>query len=215
MQSNSKWENKIFICPYCGAKSTFSCLFSVKGFFKGSYFPFSVWNCHYCDHAIFVTQDSSQHDHVVTQNLQIKSIFPSLEPIVDGRVPEGIAGDFIEAGRCFNIGAFKASVVMSRRTIQKMCLNLGANKGEKLYKQINQLKQGGRLHSDLADIATEIRFIGNDGAHPTDDELDEITNEDAKEIFDFTAELLDDLYVRPQKVLAMKKKREAKKTDST
>lgn len=213
MQSNSKWENKIFACPYCGAMSTFSCLFSVKGFFKGSLFPFSVWSCHHCDRAIFVTHNPSEYDHVVTQQFQLKSVFPSLEPIVDERVPRGIAEDFVEAGRCFNIGAFKASVVMSRRTIQKMCLNLGANKGEKLHKQINQLKQEGKLHSDLADIATEIRFLGNGGAHPIDDELDEITNEDAREILDFTAELLDDLYVRPQKVLAMKMKREIKKAD--
>ena len=215
MRENITWKNTTFTCPYCGALSTFSCIFSTKGTHRGYIFPFSVWSCHHCDRAIFITQKSSQYDHVVTERLEIESIFPSIESTVDERVPDGIAKDFIEAARCFNISAFKASVVISRRTIQKMCLNLGANKGEKLYEQIDQLKQAGKLHPDLADIATEIRFLGNDGAHPVDDGLDEITNEDAKEILDFTAELLDDLYVRPQKVLAMKKKREDKKSEAS
>jgi len=72
----------------------------------------------------------------------------------------------------------------------------------------------GKLHSDLADMATEIRFLGNEGAHPENDGIDEISEEDAKEILDFTVELLDDLYVRPQKVLAMKKKREIKEENN-
>jgi DNA-directed RNA polymerase subunit RPC12/RpoP len=213
MEENTLWKNRIFECPYCKARSTFTCVFSVKGNHNGNKYPISVWECHYCDRGIFVKQKESQYDHVVRERFEIDTIFPSNEPSVSDKVPEGVAIDFIEAAKCFNISAHKASAVMSRRTIQKMCVNLGAEKSKKLYQQIQELKDLGKLHPDLADMATEIRFLGNDGAHPEDDGLDEIKEEDAKEILDFTAELLDDLYVRPQKILAMKKKREDKKEE--
>lgn len=213
MKPNTSWSNQKFTCPYCHAVSTFSCVFSVKGNYNNHIFPFSLWSCHNCDKAIFATHESTLYDHVATDYLKINQIHPSKEPLVDERVPEGIAKDFIEATKCFNISALKASAVMSRRTIQKMCLNLGADKSKKLYEQIDELKNTSKLHPDLAEIATEIRFLGNGGAHPIDDGLDEISAEDTKEILDFTGELLDDLFIRPQKVLAMKKKREAKKNE--
>lgn len=213
MRENTQWPNKIFKCPYCKANSTFSCIFSVKGDHKGFIYPISVWSCHYCDHGIFIKHIKTQYDHIAEGTLGIDTIFPSNEPCVDDKVPEEVGVDFVEAAKCLNISAYKASAVMSRRTIQKMCVNLGADKSKKLYQQIQELKVLGKLHPDLADMATEIRFLGNEGAHPENDGIDEINEEDAKEILDFTAELLDDLYVRPQKVLAMKKKREDKKED--
>ena len=210
MEKNNVWKVRQFTCPYCHGVSAFDCIFSVRGLYGGELHPVSVWSCHNCDRAIFVRGSKSPYPHVVEQNLNINSISPASEPDVDSRVPKGIADDFVEASKDFNIASYKSSAVMARRTIQKMSLNLGATKTKKLYEQIDELKISGKLHPDLADIATEIRFLGNDGAHPEDDGLDEISEEDAKEILDFTAELLDDLYVRPQKVAAMKKKRESK-----
>ncbi|MDD4527961.1 MAG: DUF4145 domain-containing protein [Candidatus Margulisbacteria bacterium] len=209
MHDNIKWANSTYKCPHCKALATFSCEFSAKGYFNGIYYPISVWRCHYCDRAIFIKNEPTRYENDSKQ-LQIEIVFPSDEPEVDKRVPEGIANDYIEAVKCFNISSYKASVVMARRSIQKMCVNLGADKNKKLYQQIDELKNAGKLHPDLADIATEVRFLGNDGAHPENDGLDEIIIEDAKEILDFTLELLDDLYVRPEKVKEMKSKRVAK-----
>jgi len=139
MRENTSWKNEIFKCPYCKANSTFSCIFSVKGDYKGLKYPISVWRCHYCDRGIFIKHKESPYDHVVEQGFEVDTIFPSNEPDVDTRVPEGIAVDFIEAAKCFNISAYKASAVMSRRTIQKMCVNLGADRSNNLYKQIKEL----------------------------------------------------------------------------
>jgi hypothetical protein len=210
MQKNVDWKIRKFTCPYCHVISAFDCIFSVRGSYENELYPVSVWSCHNCDRALFVRGNSSPYPHIIEQSLNIISISPASEPTVDSLVPEGIANDFIEASRDFNIASYKSSAVMARRTIQKMSLNLGATKTKKLYEQIEELKQEGKLHPDLADIATEIRFLGNNGAHPEDDGLDDISEEDAKEIVDFTAELLDDLYIRPQKVAAMRRKRESK-----
>jgi DNA-directed RNA polymerase subunit RPC12/RpoP len=209
MLENTKWNNRTFECPYCKSKSTFSCEFSVFGKHEGFLFPISVWRCHYCDKGIFIKHQKAQYVHEAQEGL-VDIIYPSNEPEVDKRVPAGIADDYIEASKCFNISANKASVVMARRVIQKMCVNLGADKTKKLFQQIDELKKAGKLHPDLADIATEVRFIGNDGAHPEDDGLDQVKEEDAKEILDFTLELLDDLYVRPEKVKEMKNRRATK-----
>lgn len=210
MRTNTTWPTKKFTCPYCHAVSAFDCVFSSKGVYENYYYPVSVWGCHNCDRAIFVRNERTEHEHVSSQSLNIESILPASEHTVDKRVPVGIADDFIEATRDYNIASYKSSAVMARRTVQKMCVNLGATVGEKLHKQIEELKTNNKLHPDLADLATEIRFLGNDGAHPEDDGLDDITQEDAKEILSFAEELLDDLYVRPQKVAAMRKKRETK-----
>lgn len=209
MNINTTWPIQNFTCPHCHAVSAFNCIFSARGSYKGSYYPVSLWSCHSCDRSIFINQGKSDEFNS-SRRFNIESIYPTNEPNVDTRIPEGLAVDFIEATKNYNIGSYKSSAVMARRTIQKMCLNLGATKKKKLYEQIDELKLNGKLHSDLADIATEIRFLGNDGAHPEDDGLDEIKIDDAKEILDFTLELLDDLYVRPQKVAEMKNRRESK-----
>ncbi len=212
MESNTIWPIEKFTCPYCHAISAFNCIFSQRGVNNKTYYPISVWSCHNCDKGIFVRHGETKNKHESSLFINIKSILPATEPSVDEKIPEGIAEDFIEAARDYNIASYKSSAVMARRTIQKMSLNLGATKGKKLYQQIEELKKSGKLHFDLADMATEIRFLGNDGAHPDDDGLDDVGREDAKEILDFTSELLDDLYVRPQKIAAMKSKRKAKAT---
>jgi|GEM_PF-1043217 len=211
MQEYAKQGNITLKCPYCKAMSAFSCMFNAVGTFQDKHYPINVWKCHYCDRGIFIKDRTTMDYYEAQKSLDIEVIFPSNEPEVNDKVPAGISNDYIESAKCFNIAAYKASVVMARRAIQKMCLNLGADKTKKLYQQIEDLKNNGKLHSDLADIATEVRFLGNDGAHPEDDGLDEVSKEDAEEILGFTLELLDDLYVRPEKVREMRQRREAKK----
>ncbi len=208
MHQSAHLPDRSFLCPHCHATCGFSCIHNVRGSYNGDYYPVSIWACHVCDRAIFVKCRATNSEHSANAQLYIETIFPTNEPTVNMYVPEGLANDFIEASKDYNIGSYKSSVVMARRTIQKMCLNLGATKGKELFKQIAELLEKGKLHPDLAAMATEIRFLGNDGAHPEDDGLDEVNADDAKEILDFTSELLDDLYVRPQKVAAMRKKRE-------
>jgi len=213
MQNNTNWPVRKFDCPHCHAVSAFTCVYSAVGRYGSSFYPISVWSCHHCDRGIFLKHENTPHSHVAKESIHIDTTFPLTEPSADENIPEDIAADFIESAKCLNVSAYKASAVMARRTIQKMCLDLGADKSKKLYKQIAELKSVGKLHPDLADMATEIRFLGNDGAHPKDDGVDQIDQEEAREILSFTSELLDDLYVRPQKIQAMKKRREDRQTE--
>jgi Domain of unknown function (DUF4145) len=169
MQNNTVWPIRKFTCPYCDAICAFDCVYSARGYYSGYFYPVSVWACHNCDRALFVRNTMTEFDHISRQELRVESVLPATEPNVDQRIPDGIAVDFVEASRDYNIASYKSAAVMARRTVQKMCLNLGATPGTKLHQQIDELKINSKLHSDLADIATEIRYLGNDGAHPEDD----------------------------------------------
>ena len=54
------------------------------------------------------------------------------------------------------------------------------------------MKEGGIISDELARWGNELRFIGNMGAHPTDDVP---TNEDAEDALDFLQAIVETLYV--------------------
>ena len=89
-----------------------------------------------------------------------------------------------------------------------------ANPGKKLWEQIKELKNT-KFSEALADWATEIRELGNIGAHPDKYEPKGITKETAEDIIEFTTELLDDLYIKPYKIKKRREKRDSLKKKST
>ena len=83
-------------------------------------------------------------------------------------------------------------------------------KGSTLAEQINDMLKQGRITKSLHDAAHEVRYFGNFGAHPRDDGLDNISQEEAEEVIEIVSQLLTDLYERPFKTqqLAAKRKRQ-------
>jgi hypothetical protein len=53
-------------------------------------------------------------------------------------------------------------------------------------------------------------MIGNWGAHPQDDPLKDVSLEDASEIVEFTSEFLDEIFVQPARLAALKNKKQIK-----
>lgn len=111
------------------------------------------------------------------------------------KVPKEIRADYEEAVNCFVASQNKATVVMSRRTVQGVCLNLGAESDSKLFQQIDALGKEGELTNRLVKLAHSIRGLGNDGAHPRDDGIDEVTNEEAERALEFVEHLLQHVYI--------------------
>jgi hypothetical protein len=126
--------------------------------------------------------------------------YPKCFTKVSPDVPKGIREDFEEADKCLNSGAFKASVAMLRRALQKSCQELGANPEDGLVDQLKNLYKNGKMPQSLYELATEIRFFGNYGAHPRDDLLEKITMEDAKTLSEFLQHFFEYTYVTPAKV---------------
>lgn len=144
-------------------------------------------------------------------NLRILSIFPSGK--IDDSVPEEIDNpareDFQEAKRCFGVKAYKSTVTMCRRIVQVSAIALGASAGKKLVHQIDEITAKQVITPTLQKFAHEIRSVGNAGAHPSE-VLDEINEEDAKDMLEFTEQFLEHVYVMPKKLEKRKAARSPK-----
>ena len=147
--------------------------------------------CHGCDRPFLGIFDKDN---------DLIRVLPPAKTEADSSIPDNIRQDFEEALLCLSFGAFKASVAMSRRALEGAAVEKGGDPKKRLVDQLQQLVTLGKLNDSLAQLATLIRLVGNYGAHPQDDGLDEVTNEQAKDISDLTVQVLEDLYVNPARV---------------
>ena len=120
----------------------------------------------------------------------------AMDALVDvpGGLPLTIFQDVLEASRCMDIEASRAAALMVRRALQSALIDKGADKSKSLVEQIAELKDKGLLSSDVVSFAQGLRFLGNFGAHPNDDELEEVTLNDAKLGFQVVSKILRQLY---------------------
>lgn len=130
---------------------------------------------------------------------------------VPEEIPEQIGEDFQEALRCHSLKCYKAVVTMCRRSLQAACIDLEAGKREKLPGQIDALAKEGKITEPLREQAHDIRLGGNDGAHPDQDGLENVTSDDADDMIDFTRDFFYHVYVMPKRREARKAERQAKK----
>jgi uncharacterized protein DUF4145 len=167
----------------------------------------TLHTCPGCRQPIIVVV--SHNDGAPSQNFRIHSVFPMGK--IDDSVPEEIdypvREDFREAKRCFAVKAYKGAVTMCRRIVQVSAIALGASAGKRLVDQIDEITAKQVITPTLQRFAHEIRSVGNAGAHPSED-LDEINEEDAKDILEFTDQFLEHVYVMPKKL----EKRKAART---
>ncbi len=128
---------------------------------------------------------------------------------VADEVPEPIASDLREALKCMFLDCFKAAVTMSRRAVQASCREQGA-KGRNLYYEIDDLASQRKITESLKVMAHAVRLVGAKGAHPNKvkpdgekdselalDGLDDITQEDALAVIEFTKQFFLHIYVMP------------------
>jgi hypothetical protein len=127
-------------------------------------------------------------------------------------IPEPIRLDFIEAIKCRWVKADKAAVTMCRRAVESACENLGAKAKENIRAKIDELFKAGTITSPLQQMAHRVRLEARVAAHPQEDGLDEITDEDADAIIEFTQEFFDHVYVMPAKLRRAVERAEQRKS---
>lgn len=143
-------------------------------------------------------------------NKKVRRVFPFPKTSASDfhpAIPEKMREDFGEARRCKYIDANKAVVVMCRRVMQHIALDQGAS-GRNLSEQINDMLAKGLITRSLHNAAHEVRYFGNFGAHPQDDSLDKISEDDAKIVMEIVNQFLADLYVRPTETAKLTQKRD-------
>jgi len=94
---------------------------------------------------------------------------------------------------CLAVGAPNACGVMTRRAVQSLCENKGAE-GRDLFAQLKDLKNKQLITPDLHEWADSLRVSGRDGAHP---EFPEVTADDAEDGVKLLREIVKCVYILP------------------
>ncbi len=179
-------------CPYCDANGTFDYRGNIMWIVKGDVIEYSLWSCPdpKCLEVVLVK---------ITEQGQMLDIYPKRVPKLDPSVPDQVKSDTVEAYKSFGVGAWRASAAVGRRALQSSLIEQKATK-DRLYDQIDELYERDIITKAIQDWAHTIRVIGNTGAHPDKDGLEDVTSTDAKELLDFMEQYLNYVYIMPAKV---------------
>lgn len=115
-----------------------------------------------------------------------------IEVSVPTKAPPQVVEDFKEAARCFNAKAYKGTVTMCRRSLETAC-DAKRAKGGNLSEKIANLHEQGIIDEPTYHLASGIRQFGNYGAHPKEDLLKAVGEQEAEFILRLTERVLKQL----------------------
>lgn len=186
-------------CPNCERYTSLSELIH----YDKNFIRFEVSECNNCTQHFLVIRNRNED--------KIIAMYPeSLPGHVDEKIPDPIKADFKEALVCEAAGSYRGAAALARRTLQVICLDKGTPANKKLHKQIDWLFENSIITSDIKNWAHEVRFVGNDAAHPN---TTEVAKDDARDILELLESMCDVLYVAPARAAVRKAKRTTKVTE--
>jgi Domain of unknown function (DUF4145) len=115
-----------------------------------------------------------------------KLLYPAEKGLAIDGLPETIRSAYDQADRAFAASLFEPCVLMCRKCLEATCRSLGAQ-GRDLKFKLQSLFDGGHIDSRLFEWSHEIRLIGNEPAHDTDNA---VAKQDARDVLDFTEAIL-------------------------
>jgi hypothetical protein len=146
--------------------------------------------------------------------LHREMIFPkeSLRPILPNEVPEQFRRAYAEAGAIEFASPTGAAFLAGR--ILEQALRGKLDSKSNLVKLIDALMERENLPSEMHQLMHDLRAFRNIAGHPAstaDGSVIAVDQEEASYTLDILAELLDYLYVRPARRLAMRERHQKKK----
>lgn len=199
------------ICPHCNYPSYFRMAGEPQVYQLDSFENIRcIGECQNCREAILLV-GKRRYASVPYEYCGHYPIGKPNESIPD-EIPEIIGIDFKEALRCQFVNAHRATATMCRRALQSSCQDLGSA-GNRLVDQIDDLAQKGSITRALQDMAHTVRLIGNVGAHPDEDGLEDVGPDDASDLIEFSLEFYNHVYVMPEKLKKMSERRNAAQTN--
>lgn len=112
-------------------------------------------------------------------------------------IPDDVKADFKEALACYSIQAYNAFAAMTRRTIQSVANELGAEGKTKVQLQLKEMKDIADIDDETFDILKQMMIDGHDGAHP---HLPELSAERAAILLSMLKDMMQQIYVRRGKL---------------
>lgn len=205
------------LCPRCNKQSSFESLGSLPATFDTTVIISSDGNhrrdyydrvtsllCRNCNQPVIVLEEQLIGDKPVRDGISSGSIswqgffwwpFPDIKCSIE--VPEIIQKIMIEARVTYAAQCYRSSAVMARRALEAITVDKGETEG-KLFQRIKNLVTDGKIDKNLGEWATEIRLIGNSGAHY--DPGDDVEKEDANQILMFIDQLINFVYILPSAI---------------
>jgi len=194
-------------CPHCGIRHVQTTpRFGEPLFAKDGTVLWNVVRCQNADCLRLILVQS-------TNRGEIEKIFPFATHELESpdAIPTEIADDFREAGTCLGAACYKASLVMSRRVLQRSLKAQGCDQ-HNLVDAITHAVTSGILRKAFHPLADEIRQYGNLGAHPDDDQLANANRECAQHVLGFARLLIHEFFEVPASAAALKLQRQRKPT---
>lgn len=188
-------------CPHCGKFTAVTPAplkpvnpgnRTTETYFDGEHDGIGWWmgKCHSCHKPVLVYGNGHR-------------ILPSPRPgPVSEYIPEPMQTDLRDAKHCLAAGVFNAAVVMARRALQCAAVELGATKGEPLWKQVKWLDDNRKITPMQREWADAARWVGNHGAHDTEPDvasgtpvITDVAKEDAEDTIELVERLFESIYV--------------------
>jgi len=218
-------------CPRCGAnRITFDLVSAIKTVLKYDwqnwYEAFCI--CRQCRRSTtYVLSESMDDDYEHVHKTGLVNIEGAVNRYVEiegtitvkdsaavappAYIPEQIDAVFREGATCLAVGCNNAAGTMFRLCIDLVTRTLlpeeeteGLNRGTRrnLGLRLPWLFDNRRLPETLRELSTCVREDGNDGAH-----AGTLTKEDAEDLLDFTAVLLERIYTEPEQLRLAQERR--------
>jgi hypothetical protein len=119
-------------------------------------------------------------------------------------VPNAIYEDIRQAELSAAAGAYYGAGLLLRRACQSICREKNIPENGGLRSQIDELAAQRIITEHLAEMAHDIRVIGNELAHPDPNTPSVITDEDVGLAYEFLTQLVRAIYVDPQRAAKLK-----------
>ncbi len=173
----SRIENKVFICGHCGTKVT-----SDEGYVDAQH-SLKIWLCP-CGNPTFFDIHDVQYPACAYGNK------------INGITSKEVEQLYEEARRCTSASAYTAAVLSCRKLLMHIAVEKGAPEGKPFIEYVEYLSDKNYVPPDGKGWVDYIRQKGNEANH----EIVLMTQEDAKDLINFSEMLLRLVYEFPSKV---------------
>ena len=204
------------LCPRCRKQSSFEMVGehplgfgkaqftdSLAGRTTGVEERVGVLHCRNCRQRVLVVEKAKYGKQLfsgATNMPEIRPVewrgvhwWPPVRSSIHKAVPEAIGLALQEAETTLAANCYRASSIMARHALEAVVAHQGGS-GKSLADGLKSLVSANKLQANLADWATEVRLVGNAGAH---NPLAPVPREDAQDLVSFMHALVEYLYVLP------------------
>lgn len=222
------WTRVEGLCPRCIKQSSFDQVQvvpvaegraglgdSLAGRSRSTTERVGVLKCRNCGQGTVVVERLERGAPIVIQGISMDALraarvvpihwWPTVGGTVHEAVPLPIRSALEEAHTTLGAGCYRSATIMARHALEALTEDQGATKYS-LDDRLKEMVAAHKLQPSLAAWATEVRLVGNAGAH---NPLAAVPREDAEDLLDFMRELVNYLYVLPFELKERRKKKSA------